>query len=256
MKDFKGFSIFLIPYLFACSGLYHIAYWDTFDINGLAYIGLTELIKAFIYPFLSFGFSFIIGLLISEIGFRIDDWWQSDPPTSFKVKGSLQQPEFMPSGGGRNTKIGKVLNSKLALFILVILWGLLVLFVYRWNSTQRWLIWAFTVSVVPYVFLDRAGLFNSIFENNSIRQQVIRLIIYIPIFSFAAGKYESELVYKNIKYKYLIKEILLPKSDSLKNDTIKLIGSSEQYLFMTDLKNSTILLIRSDKIDSLKLQQH
>lgn len=247
MKDFKELSLFLIPYLFICSGLYHVAFWDTFDINGLAYIGVTDLIKSFIYPFLTFGLSFFVGLITTELIFRIDDWFPSNqtnntnPDTNTTV---------------RHNKLRQAVNSKPGLFIVTILWMFLVIFLYRYGQSTRWLIWGMVVSVTPFLLLDKAGLFKNLFSNNSLRQFVIRILIYIPAFSFAAGKYESEMIYKNVKYKYITKAVIEPMSISFTIDTIKLIGIADQYLFMTDLNNSKILLIRSDNIDTLRLQQH
>lgn len=251
MKDIKEFSFLLIPYLVICSGIYHIAYWDTFDINGLAYIGFSDLIKSFVYPFLTFGTLFFVSIVSTEVMFRIDDWFPSKSSNTTTSQGG-----FMPSGGGRNTPIGKTLNSKPGLFILVVLWAVVVVLLYKHGQTIRWLIWGTVISLVPYLFLDRVGFLNSIFSNNSIRQFVIRILIYIPAFSFAAGKYESELIYRNIKYKYIIKATPVPMSNSFTIDTIKLIGISDKYFFTTDLTNSNILLMRSDNFDTLRLHQH
>lgn len=122
-------------------------------------------------------------------------------------------------------------------------------------TTYIWFIFGFLVASVPAVLLDRSGLFENTFSNETIRHHIIRLLIYIPAFSFAAGKYHSDLIQQNKKYKYTISQKVIPNSDSLTIDTLKLFGNTDQQYFFTDLKNSTIFILRSDKIDTLVLRQ-
>lgn len=236
MKNLKSVSILLIPYFTICSGLYHVAYWDTFNLNGLAYIGISDLIKSFIYPFLTFGLTIFIGIIYSEFAYGID--------------------KIFPNGGGRQTTTGKKLNSKFSIAIAVTLWVLLVILLYKHMTAITWFIFGFTISIVPAFFLERLGLFQNTFSNETIRHHIIRLMIYIPAFSFAAGKYHSSLIQQNLKYKYTINQKVVPNSNSLTSDTLKLIGNTDQQYFFTDLNNSTIYILRSDKIDTLVLRQY
>ena len=122
-------------------------------------------------------------------------------------------------------------------------------------TASTWFMFGFLISIVPAVLLDRMGLFENTFSNETIRHHIIRLLIYIPAFSFAAGKYHSSLVQQNLKYKYTINQNVIPNSNSVKSDTLKLIGNTDQQYFFTDLNNSTIYILRSDKIDTLILRQ-
>jgi hypothetical protein len=233
MKNLTQLSVLFLPYLIVCGGLYHIAYWATFNINGLAYIGVTDIIKSAIYPFLTFGLIIIVGTLYSEFVYGLDD--------------------IFPRGGGRETAVGMKLNSRIGIAIVLTIWIILVILIYKQGGTSRWLIWGFLIAVVPSIILERLGLFSNTLKDNTTRQLVIRLLIYIPAFCFAAGKYNSEMIQKNIHYQYT-----LHSSNSLspKIDTLKLIGNSDKQYFMTDLNNSYILILRSDKIDSLVLWEH
>ena len=53
MKELTNFSLLLIPYLTICGALYHISYWQIFDLNGLAFINVIDIIKSSVYPILS-----------------------------------------------------------------------------------------------------------------------------------------------------------------------------------------------------------
>lgn len=76
MRISKSVSILLIPYFTVCSGLYHVAFWDTFNLNGLAYIGISDLIKSFIYPFLTFGLTIFIGIIIVSLLTALTKYFQ------------------------------------------------------------------------------------------------------------------------------------------------------------------------------------
>jgi hypothetical protein len=233
MKELKSFSFFAIPYLTVCGGLYHIAYWSTFNINGLSYIGLADLIKSFIYPFLSFIGTFFIGYFFS---------------------GFIYNNNVFPSGGGRETAIGKFLNKKWVLFILFLIWFFTLTFLYWHGEPDRWIIWAVWAEVVPTVYLNRRNLWIEYFPISRIRTNLIQAFVLIPIISFASGKYYSELILINKKYKYVIDSHMDKKND-IKNDTIKFLGDMENHLFFTNINNSKIFIIRSENVDTLRLQQ-
>ncbi len=236
MKYLKSFSIFSIPYFSACGGLYHIAFWGTFNINGLEYIGISELIISFVYPFLSFFGFFLIGFLFNRL--------------------IIDREQILPHGGGRDTSVGKFLNSKIVITFLVILWLFIVIFLYKHDSTGRWIIWAILVGIVPFLYLDRSGFLIEAIENHKLRINIIQTLIYIPIFSFAAGKYNSELIYKNQEFKYTVVSNINSGEIYPHIDTLKLLGRTENYLFLSDLANNTTLMLRSESVDSLILKEY
>lgn len=236
MKDYKPFLIFSVPYLTVSAGLYHLTFWSTFGINGLAYIGLQDIIKSFVFPFFSLFILFILGISLGESFFRID--------------------KIFPSGGGRNTNTGKKLNSKIGISLALIFWLTIVLILYFNDNVERWYIWAIVTGIVPITFFDRIEIFHDYIENARIRKYAIWILVYIPIFSFAAGKYQSQLIQQNLKYKYTIRQKAIPNSNSYTIDTLKFIGNTDKQVFLTDLNNSTIFILRADNIDTLILKRH
>jgi hypothetical protein len=234
VKNYRILTILVIPYLTVCGGLYHLAYWGTFNINGPAYIGLYDLIKSFVHPFFYF---FIIALL------------------SFIVtEGIFHLNKVFPHGKGRNTPLGKKLNSKWGISISLIIWLSTVILLYSADDVNRWLSWAFIVGIVPMLFLDRLGLWLNEFDDK-LRIHAIRIFVFIPILSFASGKYQSELIYKNIQYQYTTSEAILPYMISSKIDTLKFLGNVEHYIILTNLKNSKIILVNNDKLEVMQLKQ-
>jgi hypothetical protein len=236
IKDYKTLLIFSIPYFTACGGLYHLAFWSTFDINGLAYIGLQDVIKSFVYPFISLFILFVFSVILNETIFRTD--------------------KIFPSGGGRTTNLGKKLNSNIGISISLIVWLTIVLILFFNDNIDRWYLWAIVTGMMPATFLDRIELLHNYINNERIRKYTIWLLVYIPIFSFASGKYQSQLIQQNIKYKYTLRQKFVPNSNTFATDTLKFIGNTDKQIFLTDLNNSTIFILRTDNIDTLILKQH
>lgn len=225
MKNVQPLLVILVPYFTVCGCIYHIVFWDTFHVNGLAYLATGDILKSFVYPFLAYSLYFFIGLISGEF---------------------TGMSRVFPSGGGRETPVGKRLNSKVGIAICLVAWAVMVYLFYHRGGVDRWIFWGFWVSFVPIVVLDRSRILNSVVTNHHYRIQVIRLLVIIPVFSFAAGKYQGELIDKNIQYRYTV----TPQSD-----TLKLIGQTDRQTFMQSLRFHTLFIINPDKLDTLKLQE-
>lgn len=236
MKDYKPLLLFSVPYLTVSAGLYHLTFWSTFGINGLAYIGFQDIIKSFVFPFISLFILFIFGVSLNEIFLSFD--------------------KKLPPGGGRNRNIGKKLNSKIGISLALIIWLTIVLILYFIDNVYLWFIWAGVTGIVPVTFFDRIEIFHDYIENARIRKYAIWILVYIPIFSFASGKYQSQLIQQNLKYKYTIRQKAIPNSNSYTIDTLKFIGNTDKQVFLSDLNNSTIFILRTDNIDTLILKRH
>ncbi len=234
MKNIKDISIFAIPYFFLCGGLYHLTYWSTFNINGLSFISISNIIKSSIYPIVVTLVFVVIGIILGESIFRFD--------------------KYSPPDEGRETKIGKKLNSNIAITIFLVLWISALIFLYLFGTSERWILWAFIFSSVPIFALDRIRLWKNDFENHNLRMWTIRILIWFPTFSFAVGKYNCELVYRNIDYKFTTTHNIeiFPRTNA-KSDTIKLIGYTEKYIFFTDLENTKTYMIKPEKLEFIEL---
>jgi hypothetical protein len=237
MKKSGEILLSLIPYLTLCAGLYQLTYWAGFEINGLSFISATEVLKSAIYPIVITFVFVIIGIVAGESIFNFDK-------------------ELLGRGEGRKTKVGKALNSRIGISIVLILWIGSLYYLYNNGNTLRWIIWAFLFSSVPTTALDRIGLWVDSFDNSTVRLWVIRLLIYIPVFSFSSAKINSEYIRKNIKYDYVLVTDLkkyikdLPKTD---NDTLKFIGLTDKYLCFVTMDNRDKFFFKNDKVDHFKL---
>jgi hypothetical protein len=235
MKNYRILKILGLPYLIVCGCFYHISYWSTFNINGLAYIGLSDIVKSFVYPFIYFFVIALLSFIVSEGIFHLN--------------------KVFPHGAGRNTSVGKKLNSNLGISIFLIMWLATIILLYYIGTANRWLFWSFIVGTVPMLFLDRIGLWLNEFEDSKLRIHAIRIFVFLPILSFASGKYQSELIFKNFQYQYTTSDTILPFTLSPKIDTLKFLGNPEQYIILTDLNNSKIIFLNKEKLEVFELKQ-
>ena len=239
MKKISEILLALIPYLTLSAGLYQLTYWSKFDINGLEFISISDLLKSSIYPIIITFVFIVIGIILGEGIFRFDD----------KLK----------SGEGRQTKVGKALNSKIGLTILILTWILLLYILYNFGNVYRWIIWAFLFSAVPTTLLDRLGLWQNQFDNNIIRLWAIRIMIYIPVFSFCAAKINSETIYENIRYEYVSGKNItdyISKVPIRETDTLKYLGMTDKYLHFTTPDNEEKYFVKKDKLDYIRILKH
>jgi len=217
----KDILVILLPFLTICGCLYNIAYWDRFGLNGLEYVDLSDIVKSSIYPLLSFGgfYIFIYSLFSSRI--LIDD-------------------EEMKEGC-----LFKIIGLS---YTLGLCW------LYTKCSNSNWFFWGLFASILPPLYLYSKGFLKADIQNDATRLNVIYSIVVTIALSFCAGKYESDRIYFNKEFKYVVVKNTTTTNQINKNDTVKYLGIAKDKFFFIDLKNSKIFIL--NKADTLVLMRH
>jgi hypothetical protein len=228
MKDLQSYSILLISFFTICSGIYHITYWSTFDLNGLSYISISDLIKSYVYPFVASVAVALFNFLIINLFFN--------------------KTGLMPSGEGRNTNIGQKLNSKLSISILIIVCTAFTIYFYKTSKLYDWISFGLYLSSISVIILERINENKNLIKEHA--KLIIHFVVILPVFSFVSGKYQSELIYFNKEYKYVAEK---GKSSNI---IYKLIGNNETQYFFSDLNNTKIYIWQADKIDKIVLNKY
>jgi hypothetical protein len=236
LKDSKSLFLYLIPYMTFCGALYHVTFWDRFDINGLAFISLSDILKSAVYPIFSILLSVVYNLTVQNL--------------------------ILPSSADNTVKpVFKkgISNTKLLIFYLIIT-TLATLIFYLTNTIKdptNYVFYGGLNAIAISIFMVNSGFLAGQFTSERMRRLVIDLIVFIPIVSYYTGKYRSEQVYQNLKYKYSIKTNINPTTSlttsSYSLDTLKFVGNTDKHFVFTDLKNSKILFVKSDIVDTLIL---
>jgi len=228
-SDLKSFTFWTIPYLTICGGIYHLAFWDTFNINGLSYISLGDIIKSFLYPFLSAIIMFGLGIIIGA---------------------TKKSPDQSQEDTSKKSKLKVIINSRLFNEIFIFFWVVIIYILYKYGSIHRWLLWGFITGLVPYVYLIKTGFLSEYFNNKRVWLSILSIMIFLPTYSFSIGKLNAETIKINKKYNYVID--LKSEVNISRTDTLKLIGFTGKHYFFTNFKNDFTLIIESDKIDYIE----
>lgn len=231
MKDLKNIPLFLIPYLTFCSALYHLTYWETFNINGLAFLSISDIIKSSVYPVLTILIAVVYNLAIQNL--------------------------ILPSNADGQTTINPKKGISNMILLLCYFFAIsavaIIMYLTKNKSPDRLIGFALFHAIFPAVFLTNNGFLKGQFTSERVRRLVIDLIVFIPVAAYFTGKYKSELVSQNLQYKFSV--ITHPENpfNCASNDTLKFVGNTEKHFVFTDLNNTKVLFVKSDKIDTLIL---
>lgn len=105
---YKKYIAIVIPYAGLVSTLYLLGYWGSFNVNILEYVGLQDLIKLALFPFLG---AFIMLLIVYGMQ-EIIQW------------------KLISPGGGSNSALGRLFNKYwfILLYLNSIIIGLIIIF--------------------------------------------------------------------------------------------------------------------------------
>ncbi|SKB40660.1 hypothetical protein [Daejeonella lutea] len=223
--------IYIVPYITICGALFHVTFWDKFDVNGLAFISISDIIKSSVYPIFSVLLVVVYNLAVQNLIL----------PSS--ADGSIQ------------ASVEKKPNN-LTLLILYFSGKLVALFLFYLTNTTKdptnFIIYGALDAIFVSIFLVNNNFLRDQFMSERLRRFAIDLIVFIPIVSYYSGKYSSEIIYQNIKYRYSVNQNKSSAdSTHITNDTLKFIGKAENHLVFTDLKNTKIVMVRTEGVDTI-----
>jgi hypothetical protein len=221
----KILTAIIIPYAFFCAGLYQIAFWTPFNINGFSFLDISDIIKSFIQPFL---FSSSLALFGHIIHFN----------TTFQI---------WPYGGGNIEPPSKkkrdfrlILET---LYVLALIY-FVTLFDYKWKGLFV------PTFFIPGLYLTISELFlryNLIIHEKN-RFFVLYLLVMLPILSFTSGTRNAYQIFENKQYDY--STIIIP------DKTLKFVGkASSHYIFISE-DNKEKYFFSTGEIKGLKLQEY
>lgn len=226
----KKLGIIIIPYITACGALYHISYWNTFHINGLSLISVSDILKSAVQPV-----AWVLCILIYNA-----------------ITLNLIPPLF-----GENNQNRKGISNKA---LTISYFGLLIVFfvveiIFKYFPIKGIFFLGFITWLFISTYLTNNYYFESYFESEKIRRFCIDVLVAIPLIGFLGGIYNSRLVYQNLEYKYIIRNIA-EKNAILKtsSDTLKLVGITEDFFVFTSLNNSDLIFLNKGDINDLVLK--
>ncbi len=126
---------------------------------------------------------------------------------------------------------------------------LFVPFIYKLNF-EKWNIFAFVFASFPLTLLQESDLFIEQFKNERQRFNFLFIFVLLPILSFTSAKQNAENIKNNKKINYIVNSSQDTKQIT-KKDTLKIVGNSESFYFLSDLNNTKIIQVKTDKMDTI-----
>lgn len=224
---YKPLLAFALPYLMLCAGLWHIGYWSTFKINILQYLDIADIIKSFIYPFISSVAFYFGGQIIMTLFFQNSLFWQ----------------KTFPYGGAEQVTKPKTLKIIRIFLIVIAILNFTMLFL--WQDTQKWIWIFFSISIFLGVFLNNRNFLDTIIQERNLRLNIVYTIVLIPCLSFGLAKKASYDVYDNSNKDTIVASIVTNQDKDTNSSTVKykLLGITHEFVFTMSMDNKTITML-------------
>jgi hypothetical protein len=229
--DFAMISTISIVYFTACGALWHIGYWSTFDINILQFISVGDIIKSFVFPFLSSSIVILLAYFFTNY---------------ITIADNIGKPDQYISGMGKNTKIGQYLNKN-RMFFLTIYLGF-IFFLYIYGNDYKWSYLPLPISIPIGIFLSHQTFFIKKIAHPDLRFFTVTFLALLPLISFGLAKQESLAIRDNKKYKIVTRIESESKNDLTYLIGYKYIGSGGNKIFLSKLDNTEIVYVNDNII--------
>lgn len=182
-------------------------------------MNVTDIIKSFISPLFITAVLFIIGQLLNWVFLR----------------------KTLPYGGGADTRTGLFLR-KYTKFILFFWLSLVATLLLVSDDPYRWISAVWMILPVLSVPVMESGLLSETILDRNLRATILTILTAIPLLSFATGKKEGEIVFKNEKFTTIDIETI-KQVRSTDTTTYKFLGLAGDFIFGVSLDNKTTLII-------------
>jgi hypothetical protein len=220
-KQSSAYIYFLSIYFITIGVLYLWGYWSPFDVNILEYLNLTDIVRLTAYPIASsFGF-LALGMILG---------------------GSTGLGTTLPSGGGRNTPTGQILNKYKSLFVA--LYVLVVLVILLFGSGNKWFILPFLLYPFIFPYLSARNFLVRQIPADKPREICVLLLVVAPFFAFGYGRLTAYEIIDGKKFSYVLSAIdnVSVPLDAEPNQRVRLIGHAGDFLFFWEPKNSILMI--------------
>lgn len=215
---------FAAPYGLLVAALYLFAFWGTFKLNILEFVGFADLTKLAVYPLAACFIFLLAGCALSEL-----------------VRG-----DSLPPGGGADTKIGrfgrKYWRLLVAMDIVLIL--ALVLFV---RNPLKWLYIANLLAILstPLTHLE---IFISLIPNPRVRGSILFLLILIPGSAFAFGKIQAHAITEGYAPYFVDAQSSKLQLSADSNGPISYVGYlAENFILYENATKKIIFVTKKDR---------
>lgn len=236
-NNLKLISTFMVVYFTICGTLWHIGYWSTFNINILQYITVVDLIKSFIFPFLSSGVFLLFGYLFTSY---------------VTIADNINNPQKISSGKWRNTRVGKYLNKNKYGILTIYFCLISIIFIY--GSHPKWILLPFLIAIPMGIILSHRKFSIDIISHPDLRNFTMVFFVCLPLISFGLAKYDGLAVRDNIKYR-IVSDLECNSETNLESLIgFKYLGEAGNKIFLTKRDNSEMIMLNNNTVNFISIK--
>lgn len=216
LKNVTENWILVIGFITLCGFLYQIAYWSQFNLNGISYINLTDVIKGAVQPFTENLLIFAISLL----ALFVTEYFKSEE---------------------------RSFTDFLIIFCVQIV--VAILSHYYLNYI---LPYSFIISLVIEILIFKYANLPEYLTNKAYKKWFLFVLIYLPLLSYFSGVENAQTIKLNKNYSYIICSESLNKYVK-KYSRLKYLGSTDKEHIFSSLNNKSLFMFKIEKVDTLIL---
>jgi hypothetical protein len=270
MINSKNYWIIIIPYITICCGLYHLCYWNCFDLNGLSFISLSDIVKSAIQPLMFaivanlFSFLILSGIIKTdkeknklkhsiEAVDKIEkmDLNKMDKESILIYQEKLERDiEQVKIKMELIEKRGKEMKVYFIFYTIIkyISFSILIFIFFKKSPTLLWIAVPYLIGDVLLNFVKEDFVFHKEFQPVFDKLPIMMLMIYFFLFSISFAYRDAYDIIKNKSYKYYTLQTQNPLIKIQKLDTMKLLGITEKGFVFINMGNDKITFIKADTI--------
>ncbi len=221
-------------YFITLGTLYLWGYWSTFNVNILEYLSLADVVKATAYPIASAAIFLLLGVASGAVLATAD-------------------PRLFPTGGGRDSNVGKFLFKYSRLAAPLYVSGLVL--VIQFGPDVKWQALPLLIALPAYAFAIVKGFLIDVIPHTVVRLVVLLLIPLLPPLAFGHGKVQSGAIAKGSKYEFVASTIegVNIAHDAKPAQRLRYLGHAGDFLFFIDPRSKAVVITRFDSTKSLVL---
>ncbi|WP_161888878.1 hypothetical protein [Pontibacter russatus] len=229
----------ILSYFFLCGGLHLYAFWSVFDIDISSLVGITDIPKSFIFPFLASQGFFLLNTL-----------------THLLTAEGLDIFSDSSVMGKKQTKLGKILRRlRHPNVILALVVGLISYFAFdfKMNPLFWWISCISLVYALTYK-ITRLEKVMRLIPDGTLRYYTVSSLLFIPIFSFGFGRTSSLLIYNNNTLNLIT--VMAKDEEAVQlSDSLKFLGFIGDKAVAVSVDNENVIYINQSSIDQLQVHK-
>jgi len=230
------FTTGILIYCTFCGVLYLLSYWSTFDIDVTNFITITDVPKAFIFPFTISG-----ALMTILFGFFSIDVTKKDFPTKITDHKFLK---FITN------------DATISISIILIYIAALILYPIYFRSKNYWYYTSGLFIIFLIIKFLQSDLLNNYISNQRVRFIIVIVVFLLPWACMIRAKAKSLDIYFNKKIKY-INIINRDKTHAIiDNNSFKLLGFLGDKLIVSSLNNEKVLILDQTGEKGVEVSEH